>query len=534
MTGQRVPGGLLAIAFGVLAFLTRSRHPTFDAWHYSLQVETAIRLGPGLSDPDLWHPHHLAYVPLGYLLVDACRLVFGSVPALIVLQGLSAVCASGCLWALMRILDGTAVGASARSTPAPNALACLPLAFAFTFWYFAGEAEVYLPALCFATLGMVTLLHPTRHGYWIPLPALLLLAATLMHQMMVLLALPLACWWAARALPWRTGVPILLLWGFGALIAYGLVWWLLVQPDSHNPTDFAAWITHYAHSSMRERQGWGHVDWGTPLRAVIGLARSVYGGHAMLALHPPVLETLRSLVPGAFVLHELRIMETTPRFVAWLAVLCAVASSGLWGTGLIGALRSRAHQAAHQDGTRIGLLAGLWIAVFVPFVLWWEADNPEFWLLALPGVVLLLAIRTRGRWSRSAFSLGLVTLAAAVGIGSIAPKVLGPGAEELAMFARVAGSPTAREGGRIWPGFASVFLPVQSPLWERMAAPGALDSLESDARQGRERVWILPDSVAVPRIAGAAVRVDHGGSWSAWSVAPDGNADGDPVGRMAR
>jgi len=520
---RRHSSWLVPAGFGLLAFLTRSHHPTFDAWRYSLQVEAAVRLGRGLADPELWHPHHLAYSPLGYLVLRATRPLVGPVPALVVLQFLSAASAAVCLWALARILRALPLGRDAAGTSRPGHVAAvLPLALSFAFWYYAGEAEVYLPALCFASAGVATLLGRPAAGFRIPAAAALFVASALMHQMMVLLALPLAVWWlASHVHSWRSGLLFALLWGGGTFLSYFLVWRLVVQPAGGDGLDFAGWVTYLVHSGNRELLGWGHLDLGTPGRALVGLARTVYGGHAVLALDPAIMPTLRRLVPGAFIVHELRVMDDTPRLVAWLAVSCTLASGAIWLAGAVRASRTRPARALPPDPARTGLLFGSWFLAMALFILWWEADNPEFWLLALPGLVMWMAVATRGRWHRLIYSLGLLTLLGAVAMGSIVPKAMGPQAREISLFARAAQLPGGSGGGRIWPGFCEAFLPEPPlrPLWGRMPAAAALDSLVQDRDEGHARVWILQDSVAFRHLAGRAVQIDNVGSWGVWSLA---------------
>jgi hypothetical protein len=127
----------------------------------------------------------------------------------------------------------------------------------------------------------------------------------------------------------------------------------------------------------------------------------------------------------------------------------------------------------------------------------------------------------------------LFLAAAATFAGSIVPKVWGPGADELALFARAARLPVEVDGGRLWARFGEPYLPGQvfAPLWRMSWSPR--EELAADIAVARERIWILPDSVA-GRIAARPGRpFDSCPGWGAWALGGAGPGD-DTGGRQPR
>lgn len=116
----------------VYAFAYRAEH--FDVTH--------------LSDPRLM----LYHVIMRLLFLGATALGL-DVSALVMMRGVSALCAAGTLLLMMRILSG-----DLKLSTATAVLSAALLASCYGFWRYAAEAEVYIPA-CFLILLVL-------HGLW--------------------------------------------------------------------------------------------------------------------------------------------------------------------------------------------------------------------------------------------------------------------------------------------------------------------------------------------------------------------------------
>ncbi len=243
------------------------------------------------------------------------------------------------LWALVRW----------RLRRADAALAAaLLLGSSYAFWYYAVEVEVYTIAALFLIGCLWLLLRLLRA----PSPSLaaalggMQALAVLFHQTNLLLCVPalLALLLArgAGADSWRARGRLLLAYiGVLALLVGGC--YLLVGVGVGGAASWREllhWMTSYAHT------GW----WGGPLTAA----------------------TWGNLAQG-------------------LGDTLAQPGGTAAGLLLVGLLLARAHQVWRGYPHEVLVLLA-WLLVYGGFFAWWEADNIEFWIAALPPALLLLAL----------------------------------------------------------------------------------------------------------------------------------------------
>lgn len=375
---------LPAALFGGLLLLyisTLTEVHTFDALSYVTSVEHK-------PWTEVFHPHHLAYGPLGSLALLLGRLAGYRGGAALPMQLLNALAgALGC--ALFCI---TVRRVTARSDLA--LVASLLLGGSYAYWYYAVEIEVYtVAALCL--IICLDLLAQT-HGRLGRRRMLALGAAqgvaVLFHQTNMLLSVPI-------------------------LLAF------LFQHRSAGTTTSA--------QNKEQRTGWG----GSAGRSIM------HGGHDIAAL----LAYLAALVavvavPYGVVGFGISGFRSWLEFEAWLM---AYARTGWWGGALTsqkwaGLGQGLADTLAQPAGTSLWLLLiGLallylrhgfarahlllvavisWLVVYGGFFLWWEPDNIEFWIASLPPALLLLTIMLRSapRWG-PAIWIGLAIAVSCLG-----------------------------------------------------------------------------------------------------------------------
>jgi Dolichyl-phosphate-mannose-protein mannosyltransferase len=331
---------------------------TFDALSYVTSVERK-------PWTEVFHPHHLAYGPLGVLALHAGRALGytgGAALPMQVVNALAGALGVALFYAIVRRVTHRA----------DLALTCaLLLGGAYAYWYYAVEIEVYTVATLFLIICLDIL---TRPGWWQARRSLLGLGlaqagAVLFHQTNVLLCAPVAVTlvWLALDDGRRTkdqrptmqgGTPVRTPWSLvlGPWSIYALTLGLTVGlpylfvgvgvSGFRSWAAFEAWLTEYA------RTGW----WGGTITAHkwAGLALGLSG-----TLAQPGGALLGLLLLGLSIAH-LRALRAGPR-------------------PLVAALTT-------------------WLLVYGGFFLWWEPDNIEFWIASLPPALLLLALTLRGEW----------------------------------------------------------------------------------------------------------------------------------------
>jgi hypothetical protein len=330
--------------FGMLLLYltTLTQVHTFDALSYVTSVEHK-------PWTELFHPHHLAYGPLGALalaLGQALGYAGGAALPMQLANALAGALGVALFCRLARRVTGRADLAL---------VAALVLGGAYAYWYYAVEIEVYTVATLFLIVCLSLLIDRAGRPSF---DRMLLLGlaqggAILFHQTNVLFCAPVLVYevldyfdgkanirslksrprsWAAYflALALTVGLPYL----FVGIVVSGFRSW----------GDFERWLTEYA------RTGW----WGGPITA-----------QKWADLGKGLADTLAQ--PGGALL--------------WLL--------------LVGLFVLRLRYLRYGARPLIGGLFA-WLLVYGVFFLWWEPDNVEFWIASLPPALLLLALALRG------------------------------------------------------------------------------------------------------------------------------------------
>ncbi|MCX7790762.1 MAG: DUF2723 domain-containing protein [Chloroflexaceae bacterium] len=326
-----------ALLFAALYLLTLTGVHTFDALSYILDVDRK-------PWRELFHPHHLAYGPLGAGIRLAASSLGWEGSAERLLQAANALAGglgAGLFAALLARLTGRWQAA---------ALGALLLGASYAYWYYAVEVEVYTIAALFLIAALWLMLELARRPA--PLLALGLGAiqglAVLFHQTNVLLSLPalVALGMGLRAAPAtdarpQTGPALLAYAAPLALLVGGAYLWVGLGVSG-----FRSWEALFRWAAGYTTTGyWGGAVDGARLALLgRGLARTIaHPGGALIGL-------------------------------ALLATLL---------------LNARRLARAPRGALAISLT---WLAVYGAFFIWWEPENIEFWIASLPPFYLLVVL----------------------------------------------------------------------------------------------------------------------------------------------
>jgi hypothetical protein len=354
-----------------LYLATRTSVHTFDALSYILDVDRKpLR--------ELFHPHHLAYGPLGALIRACLDLVGRDMSAEVPLQIVNSL--AGAIGLGLWSVAALRAGAGRLATLA----GALLIGWSYAYWYYAVEVEVYTIAALFLSAALILLVELGRRPR-IDLAlglGLLQAAAVLFHQTNVLLSVPALLVFVpgmSRAIDsidlrrrllliGAYAVPLLVLVGgaylFVGVGVSGLSTWAALR----------AWMAGYTTT------GW----WGGPI-----------GRDSWQDLGQGLSETL--MQPGG----------------AAVGLILLVLPAVRWKR-LVDAPR------------RLVLACLAWLLVYGGFFFWWEPDNIEFWIASLPPFGLLLALAAtpsgdgdrREHWP-SAILLALALVMLTVNTGTI-------------------------------------------------------------------------------------------------------------------
>ncbi len=366
---------LLFLGFLGLYLATLTRVHTFDALSYILDVDRK-------PWPELFHPHHLAYGPLGSLVKSIARGTGLTGSAALPLQLTNAL--AGALG--VALCYRVTLRASGRADLA--LVAALLLGGSYAYWYYAVEVEVYTIAALFLLLAlglMPGLLQRPAPRRWLVL-GLAQGLAVLFHQTNVLLGGPiLLLWWLAdwpeerrrRAMLWgglAYALPLATIVG-GAylLVGFGV-------SGFRSWDELLAWMTQYA------RTGW----WGAA----------------------PDVERLRDLGLG--------LQQSFARQGGWFFLLLMVVAlvAAVWRMPIA--------------QRRLAAVLGLWLLIYGGFFFWWEPDNIEFWIASMPPLLVLLALGLSGgrRWGVSVWP-GLIAALLLLGMNYAAISRQGDATRDL-------------------------------------------------------------------------------------------------------
>jgi hypothetical protein len=406
---RREPFLVAVVAAAVyLLTLTGNHGEAEDGVRYAIDVRDG-------TPEALSNSAHLAYGWLNWSVYNGLRaLGYGGGPlgTMQVVNALLGGMGLGLLWALVR-----------DAVPGRTAAfgACATLGAGFGYWFYSGEAEVYVlsSVLLIAALALAVraALDPSVARF--ALLGLAMGAAVLGHNTNVLFAVvALAVLFVARRelSPRAALTRLAACAGAAAAVvvpAYALAAWA----QGLHGSEVTDWLAGLSQSdSLGE---WGNVSASAVPKAAIGAGRALVGGHFLFGIVPR--DVAADLLPGKLLREEYFMTRGWPSGAAVaLLVPAALVLAGVL-VGLAGWLR-RPRLAGAQRA--LVVLCVAWLCAYVPFFAWWEPANAEFWISAwVPGAILVALgiVHATGRRAPVAIAVFAGALFAVNLAGSLLP-----------------------------------------------------------------------------------------------------------------
>ncbi len=354
---------LLFGAFLALYLLTLTDVHTYDALSYILDVDRK-------PWAELFHPHHLAYGPLGALIRSVALGLGWQGSAAVLIQGANALAGAAgvaLFFVLLREVSGSGLQAG---------VGALLLASSYAFWYYAVEVEVYTIAALFLILALWLLVRLLRQ----PSSTLALGLgvvqgfAVLFHQTNVLLVIP-ALW-----VVWRSGDE------------GGKRWLRQAQPTAQPTAKHLRWLRQAQPTAQPTAKPTLLLAYLLPLGLIVagaylGVGVGVSGFRHWEQLYTWMTDYAHTGWWGGAVDGN-----KLAGLGRGLSTSFAESPAGAWlGLGLVGLLLSNLRGLRQAPAGLVGLLL-LWLATYGAFFLWWEPENIEFWIASLPAFYLLLVL----------------------------------------------------------------------------------------------------------------------------------------------
>jgi len=215
--------------------------PTSDYYWDGISFAQNIEDSRSLS-PDLLHPNHLIYTPVGYLIHTGLAQIGFSLRSLDVLRMINSLLSALSSWVLFYILL-----ALTRSRYLSISLAVI-FSFSGYWWKFSTDANAYIPSVFFLLVTCYLLLPNRRVRPF--LIALLHVTAILFHQLAVFFypAVLAALWQQSSQTPAKGRVLKLARYSLTALLATSSIYYggFLLRFGKADLVSFVSWMTSYS------------------------------------------------------------------------------------------------------------------------------------------------------------------------------------------------------------------------------------------------------------------------------------------------
>lgn len=339
-----------------------------DAFEYSRLIEE----GRGA---ELFHPHHLLYLPAQKSIFNAVRAMGYDGRSYDVARAVSMLAGAASLGLFFLIAGRLQSLTSGRTDRRLPWVATLGLLSTYGFVRYACEVEIYVPAMALMLAAVYSALRASNSIRWFLAGILLSALALLTHTINAATALVVVPFiYALSHRRWKQS----LLHIVATLIIIGLAYGVVQNTcGTFRPaTDTAA-------------EGW--LQPGTIGKAVVGFGQCILSANFVFA-YEGVTEKLQALFPYRVFAEEIFAASHFPPWLKVLAPATFLSTLLAWVGGALFLLVSAARRRIF-DRTLMWILLWLGGTLFPTLML--EPSNPELWVLVLAplwAVFLWLAV----------------------------------------------------------------------------------------------------------------------------------------------
>lgn len=367
-----VSGALFVWVASYLFFLF-SLASNFSASHDSINYLKGI-----VSGKQLFHQHHLLYNYLAHQWLKILSPVLPEVADHFIIEAFTALWGS-CTLSVCYLLFRKRFNLS-RSLAA---IGVSVIAFSYGTWFYSVNVEVYAPPLFFISVALNIITKKAAHAQDVWKVSILHSLSVLFHQVNILFGF-VVLYWIFRNRNVLKFYPSFFRYATISLILTGglyfLVGWLVEGYDS--PADFTAWILGYTIG----HNYWQPVSMETPLQVLAGFTRAFAGVHFIFQL--PGVEQFLQQSFHSHGLNDEKFLSRNISSTAACALTFLTAVSGI----LILTLTFRFLMRYRLMKMHMSAVKPLLVCLFVysMFFIFWMPEIPEFWILQMVIVWLLL------------------------------------------------------------------------------------------------------------------------------------------------
>ncbi len=342
----------------------------WDGISFAQNIEDSRRLSP-----DLLHPNHLIYTPVGYLIHTGLAQIGFQLRSLDVLWMINSLLSALSSWVLFYILL-----ALTRSRYLSFSLAII-FSFSGYWWKFSTDANAYVPSVFFLLVAFYLLL-PDRRVRPL-LIALLHVTAILFHQLAVFFypAVLAALWQQSSQASAKGRVLNLVRYSLTAFLATSSIYYggFLLRSEKADLVSFVSWMTSYSpevtfsfdflRNTLYSLRGHHRLFFKLRIRIFNEIADSL-AFMAAFVLLVAVIVFFYKLIVHRGKLKALLISTFTPKW--WMAPpLPAIV---------------------------------LWMVSYLTFLFIWLPQNTFYRMFYLPAIILFLAIVLSDRQRKRSYT----------------------------------------------------------------------------------------------------------------------------------
>ena len=334
-----------------------------DAFEYARIIEKE-------SGSILYHPHHLAYLPIQKAVYMGLKKVGYLGRSYPLAQSISIV--SGALSLLL--FFAIARRTSKTKNDGLAFLATAALLFSYGFMRYACEVEIYLPAMAAALGAIYCSFRRVEKGHCGSPSILWSILALLLHittAALVLGAVPLAYWLIQKNKKQALRHIILVLLGVGLTYGFVIKKYGLATPN--------AAVTNE-----------GGLHLATLGKATVGLGQTMMSANFIFS-QKKAAQKLKTLFPYRVFDEELFMAKAMPTWlqtiapITFLSALVGLLLMILFLIFRVGFKRTIYHEPMFW-------ISGVWLIGTALPSLWVEPANPELWVLSIPAIWMLFFV----------------------------------------------------------------------------------------------------------------------------------------------